>query len=62
MSNRLRLDLLYKDGTNHELVINCPEEVAREIEHKGLVAAQIYVESFIQVPGGLEVDKFKKGS
>jgi len=62
-SYRLRLNLLYKDGTRHELTMAVPPEVGDEIAQKGLVATQVFVDKFIQVavPDTAIFDKFKKG-
>ena len=61
MSYRLRLILWYKDGTNRELTIQCPPDIADSITKKGLTLAQVFVDKFIQIQAGLEIDKFKKG-
>jgi len=63
MSFRLRLNLLYKDGTAHELLLAIPPDIAEEIAHKGLMAAQIFVDKFVQiaVPDNAALDTFKKG-
>jgi len=61
MSYRLRLILWYKDGTNRELTIQCPSDIADSIAKKGLTLAQVFVDKFIQIQAGLEIDKFKKG-
>lgn len=63
MSYRLRINLLYKDGTNHELKMAIPPEVGEEIAQKGLVATQVFVDKFIQVavPHNTIFDDFKKG-
>lgn len=50
MTMRMRLNLLYKDGTNHELRLAIPPEVGNEISKKGLVATQVFIDELIQVP------------
>jgi len=63
MSLRMRINLLYKDGTNHELRLAIPPEVGDEITRKGLVATQVFVDKVIQVPvpENTIFDDFKKG-
>ena len=61
MSHKLTLVLLYKDGTKCGLEVDCPADVAAEIERKGLTAVRVQVDQYIQVPKpSLEVNKFLK--
>ena len=60
MNYRLRLKLFYKDGTTNELIIRTPPEVANEIQRKGMLAAEIYVDENIQSFGGFDIEDFKK--
>ena len=63
MSIRLNIVLYYKDGSRCGLEINCPPDVAAEIERKGLVNAKIAVDRFMQFPNSkpaLEINNFKK--
>ena len=61
MTMRMRINLLYKDGTNHQLRLAIPPEVGDEIAQKGLVATQVFIEKFIQgvVPDNAIFDDFK---
>lgn len=63
MSFRLRINLLYRDGTKHELNLAIPPDVAKEIQNKGLLATQVYVDEFLQfqVPDNAILSKFKGG-
>ena len=61
MSHKLTLVLCYNDGTRCGLEVDCPPDVAAEIERKGLSFVKVQVDKFIQVPvsKGLELNKFK---
>ena len=66
MRQRLRLVLLYKDGVRNEVIVQTSPDIAAAIQRKGLLAAEIYVDEFIQsFPGqssvGLPIDDFKTG-
>lgn len=63
MSYRMRIVLMYKDGTQHELNLAIPPEVGDEIAQKGLMATRVFIDKFIQVsvPDNAILDKFKKG-
>ena len=60
MQYRLRLVLLYKDGTRNELKVQVPEDVGGAIKRKGMTAARVFVEELIQgfVPGNLNLEDF----
>lgn len=61
MSHKLTLLLLYKDGTKCGLEVDCPPDVAAEIERKGLYAVKVEVQKFILSPvPELKVNKFIK--
>ena len=61
MSHKLVLILNYKDGTRCGLEVDCPPDVAAEIERKGLYSVKVQVEKFILTPvPELKVNKFKK--
>lgn len=62
-SYRMRIILLYKDGTNQQLTLAVPVEVGNTIAVKGLVATQVYIDKFMQFPveGNVKFDDFKKG-
>lgn len=63
MSMRMRVNLLYKDGTRHELRLAIPPEVGKEIAQKGLVATQVFIEDYIVgvVPDNTIFDDFRRG-
>ena len=62
MSYRMRLVLMYKDGTERELKTAVPPDVGNEIAQKGLVATRVYVDKFSQfpVPPNTIFDDFRK--
>ena len=61
MSHKLTLVLCYNDGTRCGLEVDCPPDVAAEIERKGLSFVKVQVDKFIQIPKPeLELNKFKK--
>jgi len=62
MTHKLMLVLFYKDGTRCGLEIDCPPDVADEIQRKGLQSVKVQVEKFILTPvsKALELNKFKK--
>ena len=68
MSFRMRLVFMYKDGTESQIKLAVPAVVGDEISKLGLVATRVYVEKFVQVPGGIpnlvdpgiHFDDFKK--
>lgn len=67
MSHRLILVMIYQDGTQNGLKVECPPEVAAEIERKGLKFVNVQVEKFIQGSGLsipddplLKLDTFQK--
>ncbi len=62
MTHKLTLVLMYRDGTKCGLEIDCPEDVADEIQRKGLHSVKVQVEKFILTPvsKGLGLNKFKK--
>jgi len=63
---KMRVRLLYKDGTSQELRMAVPEAVGDQIAVKGLVATTVYIDKFIQVPvrglpDNMKFDDYKGG-
>ena len=48
MNSRLRLRLHYKDGTQNEVVIQIPIAMGEAIQGKGLLAAQVFVDEYVE--------------
>ena len=65
MKYKLRINLLFQDQTNHEIILDCPPEIVGAIHQKGLKFAQVFIDEYItsypQVTPRGEIDKYKLG-
>lgn len=56
---RLRIFLWYKDGSARRLQIAVPDEVANEVQRKGLMATTVLIDAPRQFPVNGHLDGFK---